>query len=308
MNLRGLAFSGLLFCCACSEPPLLDVRTAGTLPPGVAARVGSEAVSIDTVVRVTERQAVSPQTALALAVSDALLAQGARVTLAAGTTQHLERGAAARSLLEQLQSDAVKLGPPRAQELRDIVRERWTELDRPEAVRTTHAVVLNAKQERDVAARALAVRLALTLNSATTAEALIQATQAFPAEGFEVRAEALPFVTADGRVLRRRESGFVAEPSSFDQDFARAANQLERVGQLSPVTKSSFGYHIIRLEERAPGHSISPDELPGLLGAEAISRRAGRARRELLDKLRPATAIQIDRAVDDLTSQIKVSP
>jgi hypothetical protein len=188
------------------------------------------------------------------------------------------------------------------------VQERWVDFNRPDAVRTTHAVVLNQDPTRDAAAREVAEKLAAALAQVPSESELIRIASAFPGEGFEVRAEALPFVTADGRVLERREIGFVAARSGFDTDFARAANALSVPGQLSGVVKSAFGYHLIRLEERALGVVVPEAELPSLLGDEVLQRRAKRARSELLERLRAATPIQIERAADELTAQVKVTP
>jgi peptidyl-prolyl cis-trans isomerase C len=303
---RALPFLFCLLACGNGAPP--PPPSTSALAPGVAARVGTELLSTRTVTRVAERQGIAPDRAAALAVSDALWAQGARALLPAGSARSLERAAAARSMLEELSRTAAAAGPPTEAELAALLRERWPELDRPDAARTTHVVIINKQPEKDAAAHAVADKLALALRGVTSAEELLKIGQAFPGEGFEARAEPLPFVTADGRTFQRRESGFVALPGNFDPDFARAAVALQQPGQLSPVTKSSFGYHVIRLEERLPGASLSPEERASKLSPEITARRAGRARSELLLKLRQSAPLQLERAADDLTSQVKVAP
>jgi hypothetical protein len=307
MKVGWRAFSALLFLLGCggAEPP--PQTKTSVLPEGSAARVGSELIGVVTVTRVAERQDIVLQAAVGLAVSDALLAQGARSRLAPGAIRSIERAAAARALLEQLSRDAGRTGASDA-ELATIVRERWVELDRRDAVRTTHAVVMNDKPEQDAAAHALADKLAAELRDVTSGEELIRLAQALPAGDLKIRAEPLPFVTADGRTFQKRDAGFVAQPGGFDPDFARAANALEHSGQLSPVVKSSFGYHVIRLEERLPGVVVPKADLPRLLGPEVLARRASRARRELLDKLHQASQVLLERAADDLTAQVKVAP
>ena len=53
-----------------------------------------------------------------------------------------------------------------------------------------------------------------------------------------------------------------------------------RNGQLSSVTRSSFGYHVILLEERAPAQVVPNEQLPALLapvfGGVAFERREAR--------------------------------
>lgn len=290
--------------CSSSNPPSPSTSSSA-LAPGIAARAGSEQVSAATIERIAARQGIAPRAAAALALSDALFAQAARITIPSATTHSIERAAAGRSLLEQLGLAAVAAGPASDSELSEIARERWTELDRPDGVRTTHAVVLNDNPARDAAARSLAEKLARAVQRATSGDELIRIAQAFPAEGFKIIAQTLPFVTADGRVFQRHDAKFVASASPFDADFARAANALERPGQLSPIVKSAFGYHVIRLEERAPGVVVPKSELRTLLAAEVVTRRAAKARTELLDQLHRASAVELDRAVDQLTAQVE---
>jgi len=265
-------------------------------------------VSADTVERVAAARGVAPRAAAALAISDALFAEGARAKLSLGSARSIERAAQARGLLEQLLRDAARSGPPTPAELAEIVHERWVDLDRPAAARTTHAVVLNDKPDRDAAAHLQGEKLAQAVRGATTDEELIKLAKDFkPDDGFEVRAEQLPFVTPDGRLFQRVEGGFKARPGAFDTDFARGANALQQPGELSPLVKSSFGYHVIRLDERAPSAIAPSADLAERLAPEVMARRAGRARRELLEKLRPAAAIQLERAVDDLVGRVSVT-
>lgn len=300
-----LHFSLLLGCGGESAPV---AATSASLPAGSAARAGAELISAATVTRIAESQSLSPRDALGLAISDALFAEGARAGLPAAATRSIERAAAARSLLEQLSRDAVQQGAPNAQELAEIVRERWLELDRPNGARTTHALVMNDKPARDAEAHALADKLAQELQGVTSSQELIRRAKAFPAAGFEIRAEELPFVTPDGRVFQQTPKGLRGSSQTFDPDYARAASALEQPGQRSPVTKSAFGYHVILLDERMPGVTVTEPELSQRLAPDILVRRAARARSELLDKLRKASGVQLERAFDELTAQVKAVP
>jgi len=300
--------AALLLAIGCSGGGAPPATTTSALPDGMAARAGSQLVSAATVERVAAARGLAPRAAADLAVADALFAEGARASLPLGSAGSIERAAAARCLLEQLLREAGQAGAPTQAELSELVRERWVDVDRPAAARTTHAVVLNDKPERDAAARAEGEKLALAVRGATTDEELLELAKAFKADGFEVRAEALPFVTPDGRIFQRAEAGLRARPGSFDVDFARAANALQTPGELGPLTKSGFGYHVIRLDERMPSAIVPAQELASLLAPDVLARRAGKARRELLDKLRPASAVQLERSVDDLLGRVKVAP
>lgn len=280
---------------------------AGALPVGSAARVGSQWVSVATVARISAAQATAPRQAAALAVSDALFAEGARAGLPAATVRTVERASAARSLLEQIGREAAQAGPPTPAELSELAQERWLELARPTAVRTTHAVVLNDKPERDAAARALADKLAAALTGVSTSAELIRVAGTVPAAGFQIRAESLPFVTADGRAFQRTDNGFRAS-APFDPAFARAANLIAQPGERSPVVKSAFGYHVILLEQRLPGETLSEAQLSERLASDVVVRRASRARRALLEKLRQASPVRIERAADALTARVEAAP
>ena len=114
-----------------------------SLPPGTLAEVGTERVSAATVERIVAAQAVDPRAALERAVGDALFAREAEAQLSPGTQRTLLRAARARAVLQGF-ADRASESPPTDEEIRSIVAERWTELDRPESVRVTHAVALIA--------------------------------------------------------------------------------------------------------------------------------------------------------------------
>lgn len=290
---------------SCGNPAAPTVDRASPLGSGEVARVGSEIVQADTVARIAARQSISPATANDRAIADARFAAEARRSVSASARRAIERAAAARTVLEVLMQQARQAGAPTERELDDIVAERWLELARPAAVRTTHAVVRNDRPERDAAARAVAEKLAEALSHASTSEAFIVVAKAFPADGFEIVAELLPFLTGDGRAFDRNPAtqAFVAS-GEMDPAFAAGAIALQTPGQQSPVVKSSFGYHVIRLEERLGESSVPRDQLPALLLADVQARRAVAAKKALLTELRSRTGIELDRAHDTLTARL----
>jgi peptidyl-prolyl cis-trans isomerase C len=305
------AASGLLLLAstwACGTPAEQARPSSSTLPSGVVARVQDELVSGATAARIAESQGLELQAALSRAVTDALFAAGGRERLAPGVASSLERAAAARALLERFGAEAVAAGAPKDAELAALVKERWAELDRPEAARTTHVVVINDDPARDAAAKAVAEALRAALTAASSSEELVRLSKTVPSQGFDVKAEPLPAITADGRAFERRDQAFMEVPMTFDLDFARAALQLQQAGELSGVVKTRFGYHLIRLEERIAASAQPDTELRVMLGSEVLARRASQARLALLEKLRGASAVQIERAVDELTARIQTAP
>lgn len=305
MTWRVGALLALALACSAKAP---QATSSSTLPPGVLARVGKEDVRADTVGRIAARQSLSASAASELALSDALLAHDARARLSAASLHSVERAASARALLDVLAAELAAGPPPTEQELDELVRERWVELARPEAVRTTHAVVMNDKPERAAAARAVADKLAAALASVGSGEDLIRIAKAFPGEGFEIRAEDLPFVAADGRVFQRTESGFAPGAGQFDIGFARAANALTEVGRVGPVAKSSFGFHVILLQERLAAAETPRAGLGARLETDVRFRRGTKLRKSLVEKLRAAATIQTERAAEDLMARVKIEP
>jgi hypothetical protein len=302
------AAASLLLALACGTRTEPSQPTASTLPPGAVARVAGELVSGSSVERIAAAQGLALKEALARAISDAVLAASGRERLEPGASSSIERAALARALLERLGAEAAAAGPPTEAEITDLLRERWTELDRPAAARTTHAVVINQDPKREADAKALAEALRAELAAATSAEDFMRRAKAVPGQGFDVKSEQLPAITADGRAFERHDKGYAEVPMSFDRDFARAALMLQRAGELSPVVKTRFGFHVIRLEERIAASALPKTDLLSKLAPEVQTRRAASARRALLEKLRGANAVQIERAVDELTARVRTQP
>jgi peptidyl-prolyl cis-trans isomerase C len=303
-RLAGAALSLLLLACGGSGPPQ---TTSSQLPAGFVARAGQDLVSAASVSRIASAQGLPPQQAVSRALSDALFAAAARTSAPPGVASHIERAASARALLEQLNREAGRAGPPTDTELADLVRERWTDLDRPDAVRTVHAIVLDPESARLADARRIAEKIAEAVEPASNGEEFKNLARAVPLEGLEMMVESLPLITSDGRSFEKREGNFVPR-GPFDLDFARAANALAAPGQVSPVTRSKFGFHVIRLEERVPGRVVPKTELGRLLGPEVLTRRAARARSDLLERLRKAASVEVDRGANQLTERLLAPP
>jgi peptidyl-prolyl cis-trans isomerase C len=302
----GIVLLGACFL-ACGGDGATPETRRSSLPAGAVAKIGSELVRVETIARIARAQNLAFDAALEKAISDAAFALGARSSLSRAAVTGAERAALARSLLSALADQARASGPPSEDEVARLSAERWVEFDRPEAARTTHAVVLTQKPDEQHAARELAVKIAEAVRRAGDAREFSQLARAVPPGALTVTVQPLAPVTLDGRTFQVEGA---PEPTSgtFDPDYARAALALERPGQISPIVKSKFGYHVIFLEERLGPKFVPFDERRRALAGEVELHRADAARRELIAKVTASTPVELSRSVDELTAIVSVSP
>ncbi|WP_437940834.1 peptidylprolyl isomerase [Sorangium sp. So ce341] len=322
---RGIAAVACLCACAAWAASSTSARGAAPLPADVAARVGALDVSVESVARIAAAQHISPAQARDAAIRDALLAAAARdggLDRDADVQRDIS-AVLARRLLHRLKDEAENAGPVTDDELRAATERHWLDLDRPEGYRTVHAVVrlsADAGEATRDKARALAdaIRAAVLSSrevarssepppaagprqppSDPAADAFIRAAKGVPADGLEVVAEALPPVTAAGRVLS-------PAPQHFDVEFSRAAAALNARGDLSPPVASSFGVHVIMLLERIPAQVVPVEERRGLVRDEVVTERARAAQAKLLEVLRREP--KIVGGVDALLELVRIEP
>jgi peptidyl-prolyl cis-trans isomerase C len=287
------------------------LRVEGKLPPGVVAEVARERVAGSTVARIVRAQGVSARVARDNAVSDALFAAAAREIAEPAELAVAERSALARSLLEQIRAQAEAAGPPKEEEIEAVMRERWPELDRPITVRTSHALVRVPERGDEQKARVLADKLATAVSSAASPKEFLDRAKAFSATPFELIAESLDPVTSDGRAFDPFKGPHGTVTGSYVVEYARAAHAISTPGEQSPVTKTSFGFHVIRLDERLPEQRSAPEVRRSTVTAEVIRRRAKRHTDELVERLKgggAGGAVETARAAEELTSRVRVAP
>ncbi len=255
------------------------------------------------VLEVQRALGLSEEQALELAIEDAVLAQHL-VTTEPALARWIERAALARALLASLREAAESQGPASDAELLELRAQRWWELDRPRMVQVIHAVVIASGAE-DAAALALAERILASVETARTAEEFQKAAVAVPSGGLSVKIERLPPVAIDGRALdpdRPPPTGPGVQ--SFDADFAAAAQRLEREGQLSPVVRTPFGYHVLRAVRLIEPRQPTLFELRESLHGEIMEHRARHLQSGLLDQQRREAAPEQARSALALMQQL----
>ena len=68
-------------------------------------------------------------------------------------------------------------------------------------------------------------------------------------------------------------------------EFETAAFALDKPNQLSPVTKTQFGYHIIKLFEKKPARTMSFDEVRPDLEKQYVQQSLQTARQTEVEKV-----------------------
>lgn len=320
---RRLAALALLLGFACeapAPPPSAPHPVATTLDATTAARVGDVAILTDRVARIAAAQSIPIAEARDLAVRDALFAAEARAQGidADRQVELVASGILARTLVQEIAASAEAQGPVTDAELDEVTERHWTELDRPDASRTVHAVVqLKKGAPADVRAAALALAEAIRKAIAPAADAaqhsepvapdphgpddpviavFRKSADEVPKGALDVRVEALAAVVADGRTLN--------EGQRYDEAFAKAALQLTKRGDVSPVIETPFGFHVLLLLERIPGHTVPREERRAMVREEVLSTRARAAKDQLLAGLRQRASI--DRSVDAALALVPV--
>ena len=257
--------------------------------------------------RIAAAQRIELEPARERAVSDALFSAFAKERyLGTGRIESVERSVLGRSMLEELWTRGSSQGEPTDEEVAELSAERWVEFDRPVCVRTTHAVVRLAKPGAETQS---ACRCRTDCGSRARRERAgrIQEASARGArDGLEVVAEGLQPTSVEGRVHNQ-------DPAQRVRLNTTRRSPAPPTPSPSPAHKarsreSKFGFHVILLEQRFPEQRVSLAERRRMMADEIVIRRAQRAERELVDRLRRSNRVEIERAAEDLTANVRIKP
>ena len=156
------------------------------------------------------------------------------------------------TLARTLHTDCMRTSrfPITDNELADLTRLHWREVDVGERVSVVHVVAKRAKMtEKD--AHHVLERLRNDLKSATDLNSFGDvALLPVNASKGDLVLEPLAMFTADGRATE-------GPPTTFDGQFVRAAFALTPDAPLSPISESAFGWHLIFLLTRLPAKHLA---------------------------------------------------
>jgi peptidyl-prolyl cis-trans isomerase C len=160
----------------------------------------------------------------------------------------------------------------------------------PERVSASH-ILINSEKHGDVAAVALAKQ---------TREKLLAGAD-FATLAAEVSDD--PTAKTNGGKL-----GWFG-PNKMDPAFSKAAFALKNVGDLSEPVKSSFGWHIIRLDGRRPAREVPFEQAKKQIMLELKSRYVDDVRKAKLAAISHDPAMKVNQAaVDALVVQLPKFP
>ena len=261
----------------------------GALGGGIVARVGDVAISGSLVGEVARAQRTNARVALDRLIDDALAAQGARASGADHdpSVRWTLESIVARAAADRIRHDTQAAGPPTDEELAQVTRIHWLEVDLPEQERVIHALVGRPKDpSQSDAARALAALLASAAAGAKDEDDFKARVSSVPHGAIDVTVEEIPPFVADGRFADTR-------PSALDPAFARGAFALKNVGDTSGVVESAYGWHVIRLLERLTAKVLPAAERRTRFAEEVFAHRGRVAMDSTLESRRTASPVAI---------------
>jgi peptidyl-prolyl cis-trans isomerase C len=239
-----------------------------------------------------------------LLLDDALLSEGAKSNEIDRATSVARDLTALRAQLvaDRLRNDARAAGPCTDVEVDALSKLHLKDVELPERVQVIHAIAIRPKKEAPNQpeliqhAHEVADAIEAAVQGATSPEDFEARAKAVPHGDIDVRVESLPAFADDGVVP---ETG-----GGMDTTFAHAAFTLAKPGDISPVTETSFGWHVIRLNQRLPAKNIPHEERRELFAEECVATRARTAFQALLASRHASTKIEIAQDANDAMTSV----
>lgn len=109
----------------------------------------------------------------------------------------------------------------------------------------------------------------------------------------------LPAFTLDGKM---------ADGNMMEATFTQAAVKLEKVGEISDVIKTPFGYHIIRLEEKKPQEYLPFAKVKDEIRARLVSEKIDKSVQAALEQGRKDLGVKVFVSVPEPQASAEAAP
>lgn len=243
---------GLLLGCSRPPPPVAQHRLPVLPPPpaeDVVATVNGAPITVAQVVAQAKAAGQSPAEALEALVRGEILAQQADAQGLAGhpdVQRRARQEMVRRYLKEVFEKEVTPEKSVSSLEIRKAYQNALPRLVHPPLKEVNHLLVQTKKDDPQAEALAKEIRQrALETKAADEFMNLYHS--------FDARARAIGCQLISERVVTARQ-GWTEEP------FAKASFDLVQPGQISPVVRTSYGYHVIRLASDIPEENVSLEE------------------------------------------------
>lgn len=281
----------------CTESPHGANQNRSSAPPSssVAVIVGATRIPVSLVANVASVESKSPSEAARAVAEDALLAEAAKER---SLDKTLESARATTAILARATLDTLKKSanatPLSEAEITELSKEKWRDVDLPETREVVHAVVLRPKKETAESlakAKELADQLHAKVANVTSADEFESLVNTIPHAPSEIVVERLPFFTAEGKM--------VSGDGELDATFSKAAFQLAPK-KTSAIVETSFGWHVIWLNEIRAPHHVPTEERAALFHDEIVNRRVRAEIGRIVERAKKETPIEISGAAESI--------
>lgn len=177
-------------------------------------------------------------------------------------------------LLQQKYPEETKVTDEEIQDSYESMKSRF---EKPEEVRASHILINTTEMKTDEEKAEARTKLAGILERVKAGE------------DFGALAEEHSDCPSGKRA--KGDLGFFPRQGAMVEPFAEAAFGM-KVGEVSDIVETNFGYHIIKVTDRHEAHTTPLEEAKQALFDQALSRKVGQVREKLVAELKEKGTIE----------------